>query len=234
MTTTTALTDPPQLPTITPATGGTVIGPTIAISVAWCDPDDQLAGHDVFLDGQPLSTSYDNRTQTGCVGAGTSSAPNVVVSTGSHTLMARATDAAGHVTETRSTFTVSLPPLTDFRPEVTPAIGSGATLEVPLASAPRVSFGVKNAGTRTAAYQLSATCGAATGCQVTPTTLTLAPGATDSARVSFNAPTTSGVTTGIAATARYQNTDGYAIADSGRITTSTLVVPLPFLARAAL
>jgi RHS repeat-associated protein len=217
---TTTSTEAPQI-TLTPANGATLSGPTIGLSVAWCDADDQLATHDVFLDGQQMSSAFVGQAQTNCVSAGVSTWTSINVSSGSHMLTARATDAAGHVTDVSSTFTVQLSPLADFQPDVSPAADAGATLEIPLASTARVSFAVRNAGSRTAQYQLTAACGGAANCQVTPATLTLGAGVLDSARVSFNSPPTSGAMTLVTAIARYQDTDGQAIADTGSIQTTT-------------
>src|SRR5439155_5496122 len=98
---------------------------------------------------------------------------------------------------------------TDYTPQVTPDAG---TQEVPLASTGHIDFAVKNNGTRSAQYQISTTC--APGCLVTPTTLTVNPGITATARVTFSTPLSAAATTAVSAVARYQDQWGVAIADT--------------------
>ncbi|HEY9230162.1 MAG TPA: RHS repeat-associated core domain-containing protein [Gemmatimonadaceae bacterium] len=159
--------------------------PTIAFD--WCDADGQLATHTVTLDGVALPANYTSRSVSGCTSAGASSWPSYAVLLGTHTLVATATDAVGHVKTLTRTFTLSLPAVTDFQPQVTPRAATSYLIPAEQTWA----FAVRNAGTRSALYQVAPDCSqiaaqlSAPGCRLDRTTLSLAAGAVDTIRLTF-------------------------------------------------
>jgi hypothetical protein len=103
-------------PTVTFSTppDGTTSSVFPDIVVSWCDADGALVGHAVAIDGVTLDSQFTAGTQSGCASAGTSTWYSVAMTPGTHTITATATDAAGHVTPSVRTFTLSLPPVADF------------------------------------------------------------------------------------------------------------------------
>src|SRR5262249_40966013 len=138
----------------------------------------------VWLRGALLPDTFVSQTVAGCVSAGTSTWTNLTLVPWDQMLLAQVTDAAGHVTRVGHVVTYA-PSLAAYQPQVTPKnVQMAATRGVMNSQ----TFQVLNTGSLAATYQLSASCGAFTVCRVDRTSLTLAPGARDSAHVSFLVP----------------------------------------------
>ncbi|MEP6492499.1 MAG: RHS repeat-associated core domain-containing protein [bacterium] len=202
--------------TITAPSANSTIGALPDINVQWCDTDGALVGHTVTIDGVSLPANYTSQTQAGCATAGASTWPTWAIALGTHTISATATDQAGHSTTSAVAFTFALPPVGDFQPRVTPRVTTA--LLVP--NDQRIAFAVRNAGTRNALYHLTPACGAvvvAGSCAVSTPALSLAPGATDSAYVSFSIAGIPSASTTLALIASYQDVAGHVSADTGRM-----------------
>src|SRR5262249_18347814 len=169
-------------PTIVISPSGAVTStspPTITLQ--WCDAEGALLAHGVTLDGVPLPEVFVATSLPGCAGAGTSTYPNLSMSTGAHTIGASATDAVGHVATASTNITYSVPALSDFRPEVTP---KNLSMDVFAGISAQRTFTIRNAGVASVSYQLAVVCPSLT-CQISKTSATLAPGASDSAIAIF-------------------------------------------------
>ena len=209
-----------QLDQVAPTVVVTGLAPNATISVlptfavAWCDADGTIASHTVKLDGVPLTDNYASTTQSGCVTAATSSWTNLPVTLGAHAIVATAIDAVGHATTNTLSFTFSLPALSEFQPRVTPR--AAPVYLVP--NQQTLAFAVRNAGTRSAQYQITPQCAAviaAGGCQVDKPSTMLAAGQTDTVRLSFSVPTLPASPATFKLIASYQDLASRTIADTG-------------------
>ena len=216
LTSTTASGGFPQV-TMTPTDGASYSAPTFTATVTWCDADDAIASRQVWLGGTLLPNTFVAQTVAGCVSAGTSTWTNLTLVPWDQVLLAQATDAAGHVTRVGHVINY-MPSLGAYQPQVTP---KNVQAEVTRGIVNGQTFQILNVGSLAATYQLSASCGAFTVCQLDKTTLTVAPGARDSARVTFLVPTAIGSFSPIKLVARYSSPTGGAAADSGTITVHT-------------
>lgn len=203
--------------TMTPADGATYSTPTVTATVTWCDPDDAIATHQVWLGGVLLPDTFVPQSVAGCASAGTSTWPTLTLVPWDQLLLAQATDAAGHVTRLGHVLTYA-PALAAYQPQVTPKnIQTTATRGVVNTQ----TFQVRNVGSLAATYQLAAACGAFTVCRVDKAAITVAPGARDSAHVSFLTPGAIGSFSPITLVARYTSPAGGGAADSGTVIAST-------------
>ena len=202
---------PPTI-AISPTGVVTAVSPP-TITIQWCDAEGALTAHSVTLDGVALPDVFAASTTAGCAAAGTSTYSGLSMAPGPHSIGTSATDAVGHVTTTDANITFALPALSDFRPDVTP---KSASIDVFAGVTVQRTFTVRNAGVASALYQLNAYCPSIT-CQISKTSATLAPGARDSAVVTFT-PTSSmspSATVGMRAT--YSNAASQTIADTGTV-----------------
>jgi RHS repeat-associated protein len=184
-----------------------------SVTIQWCDAEGSLASHTVTFDGVALPDAFTTTTVSGCAAAGTSTYSNLSMSTGPHSIGASAADAVGHVTTTTANLTFTLPALSDFRPEVTPKaqpvdVFTGVTVQR--------TFTVRNAGVANAPYQLAAFCPAVT-CQISKTSTTLSPGASDSAIITFTPTASMGASATVGMRASYTNAANQTIADTGTV-----------------
>ncbi|HYD54768.1 MAG TPA: RHS repeat-associated core domain-containing protein [Gemmatimonadaceae bacterium] len=160
-------------------------GTTLPVRVEWCDPDGSVAGARLYLGQTNLGVSPQVISRPQCATAYEFNGA-VPLWLFDQVLTAQAWDAAGHYT-TVTRNVLYAPPMTEFRPEVTPEAGVASLA----AGAPgRVVFQVRNAGLYQTPYAISADCGGLSGCTATRPSLTLAPGASDTVAVSFTAPAT--------------------------------------------
>ncbi|MDB4878537.1 MAG: hypothetical protein JWM41_4983 [Gemmatimonadetes bacterium] len=201
---------PPSV-TLTASPGTAVTASPISLVAVWCDPDDGLTQHTVTWQGSALADTYVAETRAGCKTAGRSTWNNVSINPGAQTAVATVVDAAGH-TATASTTVTFTPPVTAYKPAVTP---KSALRNVNRGAAESETFTVQNAGVYSAAYTLTGSCGSLPNCAVSPGTVSLAPGASASATVSFTAPSVSGELDTIRVIARYTAASGATIADTG-------------------
>ena len=202
---------------MTPAEGATYAAPGVSASVTWCDPDDAIASRQVWLGGVLLPDTFVPETVAGCASAGTSTWTSLTLLPWSQMLLAQATDAAGHVTRLGHTLDYT-PSLSAYAPLVTPKnIRQSVTRGV----VNSIAFAVTNSGAYPATYTLSASCGAFTVCRASKQSMTLAPGARDSAQVSFLVPSAIGAFSPIRLIARYSSPTSGTIADSGQVTAAT-------------
>ncbi len=197
--------------TVTPANGTTVTSNTINLLVLWCDPDGALPTHTVVWQGQTLYDAYTPETRAGCVTAGRSTYNNLSINPWQQTVTATAIDAEGHSTTATNTITFSLP-LSNFTPLVTPKNTWRVFARNVVVSD---TFTVRNSGSYTAAYSLTASCGIIGPCTSNPSSITLAPGASGAAIVSYTSPATLGAGDDIKLVARYTSPVGGGIADTG-------------------
>jgi hypothetical protein len=191
------------------------------LSVAWCDPDGQLAVHTLAVDGTPLTDTFTSQTVSGCTSAGTSSWSNVALTLGAHTLTATAADAAGNVTTSTLSFTLSLPAIASFQPDVTPRTATPSLIP----SSQTLAWAVRNVGTLSAVYQMTADCtGIATvsGCQLDKTSVTLAAGAVDSVHTTYQVSSWPTTPPTVKLSAKYTDIVGRVVADTASV---SLVVP---------
>ena len=203
--------------TMSPADGATYSASTFTATVTWCDPDDAIASHQAWLGGVLLPNTFVAQTVAGCASAGTSTWTNLTLMPWDQLLLAQATDAAGHVTRVGHVVNYT-PSLGAYQPQVTPKnVQTDATRGVVNGQ----TFQILNVGSLAATYQLSASCGAFTVCQLDKPTLTIAPGARDSARVTFLVPAAIGSFSPIKLVARYSSPTGGSVADSGTVTAHT-------------
>ncbi|HXD49531.1 MAG TPA: RHS repeat-associated core domain-containing protein, partial [Gemmatimonadaceae bacterium] len=200
---------------------GASVGPDAVLTAQWCDADGSLAIHSATIDGVSLANTFTAASVPGCASAGASVWSTTILSLGAHTLAATVTDGAGHSTTATSAFTVTVPPIASFQPSVTPK----STAAVVTAPGDRRSqvFVIQNSGSLSAQYDLSAGCGtwsSVGACTVDRPSLLLAPGARDSARVTYavGQPSTTAV---ISLAALHRDLVGQTAADTGSIVAST-------------
>jgi RHS repeat-associated protein len=215
---------------VSPANGTIVTTSPIAqVRVDWCDPDDALTRHDVTWQGVALPNTYVATTRSGCYAAGTSTYTNLSINLWQQSLVATAADAAGHTVTTNTGITFS-PPLANFAPKVTPtpdwrvlaAAGSVTAAD---------TFTIRNNGSYTASYSIGVLCGARgtlSGCTSNKSALSLAPGASDDAVVTYTRSGTADLTDTLKLVATYTSPLGGAIADTGRkVVMAPSVQPAP-------
>jgi RHS repeat-associated protein len=202
---------------MTPSDGLISSASTITATVTWCDPDDAIGTRQVWLRGVLLPDTFVPQTVAGCASAGTSTWTSLTLVPWDQMLLAQATDAAGHVARVGHVVNY-VPSLAAYQPQVTPKnVQMAATRGIVNSQ----TFQVVNTGSLSATYQLSASCGAFTVCRVDRASLTLAPGARDSAHVSFLVPAAIGSFSPITLVARYVSPTAATVADSGTIIAST-------------
>jgi hypothetical protein len=144
--------------TVSPASGTTVTSsPVSQVRVDWCDADDALTRHDVTWEGQALANTYVATTRSGCYAAGTSTYNNLAIDLWQQSLVATATDVAGHTVTSTTTITFA-PAVSSFAPKVTPT-ANWHVLSASGAVTAADTFTIKNAGTYAASYALSVLCG---------------------------------------------------------------------------
>lgn len=204
--------------TVTPA-GGTVVSssPISQVRIDWCDADDGLAQHDVTWQGQALPNAYVATTRAGCYAAGTSTYNNLAINLWQQSLLATATDVAGHSVTSTTTFTFS-PPLTTFAPHV---VTSSEWHKLPSAGAVTAAdtFTVTNSGSYTAAYAIAPLCGGTatlTNCTANAGSLSLAAGASNVVIVTYTRSGALDRTDTLKLAATYSSPLGGVIADTGR------------------
>jgi RHS repeat-associated protein len=200
----------PPRATITPASGATTTSPTATISIAWCDPDDNIATYRVTVGAQVLPNVSTVTTVAGCRQSFSSTWTSIALQPWEQTIRATATDDAGHVTTASSTISY-LPPLTVFRPDVTPNAASRSYAPGRYSSA---TYRLTNVGMYEATYALRAVCGGLPNCG-TASAVTLAPGATSDVTVNFTSPPASGARDTVRLVATYTAPTGGIIADTG-------------------
>jgi len=204
---------------LSPASGALLVqNPPVTIVVKWCSSGaSSIPTHNVFVDGVLVGGPIVGPAPAGCSAGGTTTV-SVAPSFATHTVTAQGRDSQNRSASATSSFTLQQPvSLTDYRPEVTP---DARTVEVPLGAAVRDSFAVRNAGTRTAQYQLGVSCTGAP-CTSSPSTLTLAPGTLGILRVNYTTPSMSGQVVTLNATATFQDASLGTIADAGDVTATT-------------
>jgi len=122
-------------------------------------------------------------------------------------------------TPTASLVPPPLPPLASFTPLVTPKSGFSI---LPANAWFTRTFAVQNVGSLTAIYALRPACETA-GCWASKSSMTLAPGSTDSVVVSFLTPDALATNTPVSMTATYTNEIGQTISDIGAVRIATPV-----------
>ena len=215
---------------VTPANGTTVTSSPISqVRIDWCDADDALTRHDVTWQGQALPNTYVAATRSGCYAAGTSTYNNLSIDLWQQSLVATATDAAGHTVTTTTSITFS-PPLTKFAPKVTPT-PDWHLLQASGAVTSADTFTVRNNGSYTASYALGTVCGTRgtlSGCAKDKGAVSLAPGASDNVVVTYTRSGTTDITDSLKLVATYTSPLGGAIADTGRkVVMAPTIQPAP-------
>lgn len=204
--------------TVTPATGTVVTSsPINQIRVDWCDADDGIAQHDLTWQGQALPNTYVATTRSGCYAAGSSTYSNLSINLWQQSLVATATDLAGHSVTTTTTITYS-PPLTNFAPHVA---ASADWHRLPGASAVTAAdtFTVTNSGSYAAAYTLTALCGGTatlTSCATNKGSVSLVSGASEVVVVTYTRSGPLDRADTLKLVASFTSPLGAVVADTGR------------------
>jgi RHS repeat-associated protein len=205
----------PLLPTqitIAPTTGTTLSTATVNLVVNWCDLDDAIAQHTVTWEGQVLPDNGVYSAGGSCFRSIQSTYNALPIDPWAQTVIATATDAAGHVSADTAVIT-RIADVALQRPAVSPKGGSHS---VAASSASTEAFVVSNAGSYAAAYALTPLCRGVANCIASPSVVSLAPGATASVSVNYTAPSVAGERDTVGLVARFTAPTGSAIADTAK------------------
>ncbi|HEV8498612.1 MAG TPA: RHS repeat-associated core domain-containing protein, partial [Gemmatimonadaceae bacterium] len=204
--------------TVTPG-NGTVFttSSTGQVRIDYCDHDDAIVQRTVTWQGQTLLDNFTSAPQSGCVTGGYSLYAGFALNPWQQNLAVTARDYAGHVTTATTTFTYSAP-LANFRAKVT-ASSDWHRLSAQGSVTAADTFTIQNQGAYVVAYTVAPLCGGTatlTNCVSNKGSVSLAPGATDVAIVTYTRSGALDHPDTLKLVATYTSPLGGVIADSGK------------------